>query len=88
MGAEVRRLLPTPNAGDYKAGFSDVETRSQSSLPRTVARALGLSSGRRGKLSPEKVGWMMGFPPRWLKPLVDAWGTLSSPRLSSGSAGA
>jgi hypothetical protein len=86
LGADVRRRLPTPNAGDFKAGFSDVETREQYSLPRMVGRALGLSSGRRGKLSPEKVGWMMGFPPNWLKCLVAAGGTPSSHKSSSGSA--
>lgn len=81
----VLNLLPTPNAGDYKAGYSDAPDRQQSSLPRSVARALGLVSGKRGKLNPEKVGWMMGYPVGWLKLPAGGWATPSSPKSSSGS---
>ena len=60
------KLWPTPNAGDYKAGFSNAPNRQQSSLPRTVGIIEGIKSGGCGTLNPEWVGWLMGFSPRWL----------------------
>lgn len=70
-------ILATPNAGDWKAGYSDTPTRRQKSLPRDVARLLGLISGKRGRLNPMKVGWMMGFPANWLSFLAEATETPS-----------
>ena len=74
VGAPHRRdrvlLLPTPTVRDYQRGYS--AKAQQSSLPKTVARASGRTSGARGKLSLENVGWMMGFPPGWLKCLLDS----------------
>jgi hypothetical protein len=59
------RMWPTPNAGDYKAGMSNAPNRQQSSLPRSVVIAEGVSSGRRGGLNPTWVEWLMGFPMEW-----------------------
>jgi len=61
----LARLWPTPNAGDYKAGMSNAPGRQQSSLPRSVGIAEGVSSGRRGGLNPTWVEWLMGFPMQW-----------------------
>jgi hypothetical protein len=60
-------ITTTPNAGDYKAGFSDAPNRQQSSLPRSVAREEGITSGGRGTLNPTWVAWLMGFPGAWWK---------------------
>ena len=57
--------LPTPNAGDLKAGFSNAPDRSQSSLPRSVAYLEGKSSGKRGGVNPNWKEWLMGFPIGW-----------------------
>lgn len=59
------RYWPTPNAGDYRAGMSNAPGRQQSSLPRSVGIAEGVSSGRRGGLNPTWVEWLMGFPLEW-----------------------
>ncbi len=64
-------ILATPNAGDFKAGYSNAENRGQKSLPRDVVRLLGLISGKRGRLNPTKLGWMMGFPPEMRKSIRD-----------------
>lgn len=63
--AQAVNLWPTPNAGDYKAGMSNAPGRQQSSLPRSVGIAEGVSSGRRGGLNPTWVEWLMGFPLLW-----------------------
>lgn len=81
----IVRILATPNAGDWKAGYCDSETRRQQSLPRDVARLLGLIAGKRGRLNPEKTGWMMGFPEKWLKPVRDLLETPSCHKSPSGS---
>jgi hypothetical protein len=60
-----RMMWPTPNAGDYKAGMSNAPNRQQSSLPRSVGIAEGVSSGKRGGLNPTWVEWLMGFPLQW-----------------------
>jgi DNA (cytosine-5)-methyltransferase 1 len=61
----ARQMWPTPNAGDYKAGMSNAPNRQQSSLPRSVGIAEGVSSGKRGGLNPTWVEWLMGFPLQW-----------------------
>ena len=61
-------LLPTPNAKDYHAGFSNVETRQQSSLPRWVSKVLRIQSGRRGTAHPNFLCWLMGYPKNWTNP--------------------
>ena len=63
--AQAVNLWPTPNAGDFKAGMSNAPGRQQSSLPRSVGIAEGVSSGKRGGLNPTWVEWLMGFPLRW-----------------------
>jgi len=71
-----RMMWPTPNAGDYKAGMSNAPNRQQSSLPRSVGIAEGVSSGKRGGLNPTWVEWLMGFPLGWT--VSKAWETRSS----------
>jgi hypothetical protein len=59
-------LWPTANARD-QAGFSNVATRQQSSLPRNVAVALDIQSGARGTANLNWLCWYMGFPQMWLQ---------------------
>ena len=59
-------LWPTPNASDWKAGFSNAPNRSQSSLPRSIGIVMGVNSGRRGGPNPQWTTWIMGFPMMWL----------------------
>lgn len=84
--ARLHHFLATPNAVDYKAGYCDLPHRQQKSLPRDVARALGLISGKRGRLNPEKTGWMMGFPAHWLRRVLGLSATPSSHKSPNGSA--
>lgn len=63
--------LPTPTAGDAKAsgaaGYSTSSGRhSGTTLTDVVTGAA--SSGRRGKLNPRFVEWMMGLPPGFSDP--------------------
>jgi hypothetical protein len=58
---------PTPNRSDFKAGFSNVLTRSQSSLPRTIAKLFGLEGGKRGTGNLRFLSWLMGIPQMWLQ---------------------
>jgi hypothetical protein len=62
------KTWPTPNAEDAKAGQSQLPTRQQSSLPRTVGATQSGSTEqteKRGVLNPTFVCWLMGFPPEW-----------------------
>jgi hypothetical protein len=83
--AQAVRFWPTPNAGDYKAGMSNAPGRQQSSLPRSVGIAEGVSSGRRGGLNPTWVEWLMGFPLQWT--VLNDWVTPSSRKSRKSSAG-
>lgn len=82
--ATALRLWPTPNAGDYKAGMSNAPDRQQSSLPRSVGIAEGVSSGRRGGLNPTWVEWLMGFPLLWSALEVSEMPSSPRSRKSSG----
>ncbi len=57
--------LPTPNAGDVKAGFSNAPGRKQSSLPRSIAYLENKNSGKRGDVNPNWKEWLMGYPIGW-----------------------
>ncbi len=80
-------LWPTPNAGDYKAGFSNAPNRQQSSLPRAIGVALGISTGRRGNLNQTWLCWIMGYPETWLRPAFTRSETPSSRKSRNGSRG-
>jgi hypothetical protein len=82
--ATQARMWPTPNAGDYKAGMSNAPNRQQSSLPRSVGIAEGVSSGRRGGLNPTWVEWLMGFPMGWTVLKASATPSSRKSRKSSG----
>lgn len=58
--ALVRGYLPTPSARDWRDGKASQATHDRNSRPlnETVVGA----HGNRGRLSPEFVEWMMGFP--------------------------
>jgi hypothetical protein len=78
---------PTPNRGDYQAGFSDLPTRGQTSLPRTIAKRFKLKVGaRRGTANLRFLSWIMGFPPTWLRARPSAMPSSRKSRRRSSSA--
>lgn len=56
-------LLPTPNAQDYRRGFS--MKSEQYCLTKWVAAVLGMKHGRRGTAHPNFICWLMGYPQNW-----------------------
>lgn len=91
----VAKLLPTPNARDYKDTSGSVRNDPDhhhgcDQLPRAIFAAESASPDQTAKiggarLSPEFLCWLMGFPTNWLKPLVDAPVTRWSRKPSSRS---
>ena len=75
--------LPTPTATDAKAsgwgGSSTSTTRhSGTTLTDAVVRSgIAASAGRRGRLNPRLVEWMLGFPTEWTS--SSSWATPSCP---------
>ena len=87
----IAALLPTPTARDYKdtPGMALEATngrRRDDQLPRRIYATASPAPGGGMRLTPEFLCWLMGFPPAWLKPLVDALGTQSSRKSPSSSA--
>jgi hypothetical protein len=54
------RMLSTPTASDAKSGYLNPSQAARDSLPGDLLR-----SGADGRLNPEFVEWMMGFPRGW-----------------------
>lgn len=82
----VVHSMPTPTAGDAKAsGAAGYSTSSGRHSGTTLTDAVlgAASSGRRGKLSPRFVEWMMGLPMRWADPMRSVRSGTSAPRPSS-----
>jgi hypothetical protein len=56
-------LLPTPLSRDHKSGRCSEETLNKNSRPLSEAIEAKAESGR---LCPQWVAWLMGFPSEWL----------------------
>jgi hypothetical protein len=61
--AVAKRMLPTPQAGDYRGPNTNPGSRSQSSVLPQSAHSLPAKVG--GKLNPMWVEWLMGYPSEW-----------------------
>lgn len=86
-GRGRQKLLPTPRASEWK-GVGPIGSKSHSHrLSRGyLDAAMQEQAGETGRLSPQFVAWMMGFPPGWCEVNSRPTETPSSRRSSRSSA--